>query len=172
MTKERIAQLRVVVDTHPGHRSSEIITECLDEIERLKRQTARKPQTELIPRTANIPINGDAEVYAAEIGLKKVELAEFLDYFQARGWRFKDGRPVKCWKSAMRQWKRNTARFNPDSPKKTVESKDPDRYAEFISKHPNEAVRERFRDWKTTGLPGNGWVRNEFSEWLKSGTYK
>ena len=111
MTKERIAQLRAIVDCHPGHRSSELITECLDEIEALKRRVAKKPQLDLIPRAANIPINGDAQHYAAEIGMKPSDAEEFVLYFQSRGWKFKTGQPVKCWKSAMRLWKKRAPQF-------------------------------------------------------------
>lgn len=51
----------------------------------------------------------------------------FLDYYQARGWKFKTGQPVKDWKACIRTWesknnkpvemltetqKRNIAKFN------------------------------------------------------------
>jgi len=31
----------------------------------------------------------------------------FCDYYEARGWKFKTGQPMKDWKAAVRAWKRN-----------------------------------------------------------------
>ena len=38
----------------------------------------------------------------------------FLDYYQARGWKFKTGQSMKDWKAAVRTWERNN-KIQPES---------------------------------------------------------
>ena len=32
---------------------------------------------------------------------------QFIDHYQARGWKFKNGQPMKDWQAVVRTWERN-----------------------------------------------------------------
>lgn len=36
--------------------------------------------------------------------------SSFIDYYQARGWKFKTGQPMKDWKAAVRTWEKNNTK--------------------------------------------------------------
>lgn len=62
-----------------------------------------------IPPTAK-----DVQEYAAELGFV-LDGEGFCDYYEARGWKFKGGQPMKNWKATVRTWKKNN--FNPENAK-------------------------------------------------------
>jgi hypothetical protein len=37
-----------------------------------------------------------------------------MAHFEARGWTFKDGQPMKSWQAACVTWKQNAARYPPE----------------------------------------------------------
>tara|TARA_Y100000593_G_scaffold16523_1_gene32801 strand:- start:839 stop:1213 length:375 start_codon:yes stop_codon:yes gene_type:complete len=46
------------------------------------------------------------ELFAERL-LPKVEAQKFHDYFESVGWVVGKGKPMRCWKSAAANWKRN-----------------------------------------------------------------
>jgi len=40
----------------------------------------------------------------------QIVAADFIDYYEARGWAFKAGQPMKDWRAAIRTWERNASR--------------------------------------------------------------
>lgn len=74
----------------------------------------------------NIPTLEEVKEYCLERN-NGIEPQTFIDYYEARGWKFKTGHPVKSWKACVRTWenrrkqpvdmltdvqKRNIAKFN------------------------------------------------------------
>ena len=49
--------------------------------------------------------------YGTEISLQQSECEKFFDYYTANGWRVGKN-PMKDWKSAVRNWKRNNNKYN------------------------------------------------------------
>lgn len=47
-------------------------------------------------------------MYAAEKGCLDFDAEAFVDYYERQGWVLKNGRPMKCWKSAVRLWIRTS----------------------------------------------------------------
>lgn len=60
------------------------------------------------------PEPGEVTAYAITIGFP-LDGEAFCDWYEARGWLFKTGQPMKDWKAAVRTWKRNN--FNPQNSK-------------------------------------------------------
>lgn len=52
------------------------------------------------------PTIPEIEIYARSIGFK-LNAKSFVDYYEARGWQFKSGQPMKDWKATVRNWKTN-----------------------------------------------------------------
>lgn len=60
------------------------------------------------------PQPDEITAYAKTIGFI-LDGQQFFDYYEARGWQFKNGQPMKSWKAAVSTWKRNgfsTGGFN------------------------------------------------------------
>lgn len=58
------------------------------------------------------PQESECITYALEIDLASIQASAFFDYQTSKGWRV--GRsPMKCWRAAMRTWKRNAEQFAP-----------------------------------------------------------
>ena len=73
------------------------------------RSQAKKPkstkETEVaIPKSFQIPDVGQVEAYCRELGLQ-VDAAEFVDYYQAKGWMLGTN-PMQDWQAAVRSWNR------------------------------------------------------------------
>ena len=49
--------------------------------------------------------------YAAEIGLPESEAERFRDHYEANGWKVGGRTKMSDWRAALRNWKRNAARF-------------------------------------------------------------
>lgn len=71
------------------------------EIPRNQRRASQEPSKRFVPPTPK-----EAEGYAAGIGFK-LDGARFVDYYEARGWKYKGGVAMKDWKAAVRTWKRS-----------------------------------------------------------------
>ena len=52
------------------------------------------------------PTITEIDEYALEIKAN-IDGNNFIDYYQARGWKLSGGNPMKDWKAAVRTWKRN-----------------------------------------------------------------
>jgi len=55
------------------------------------------------------------ETYGASINMKPDQIESFYDHFESNGWKVSGKSPMKCWKSAMRNWKKNSINFSNDS---------------------------------------------------------
>jgi len=56
------------------------------------------------------PKPDEVEEYAKYLGFT-LDGSYFCDYYEARGWKLAQG-PMKCWKAAVRTWKRNNNQKN------------------------------------------------------------
>jgi hypothetical protein len=65
-------------------------------------------KTKTITKTNSIgkPAREEVENYARQIDFH-VDPEKFIDYYAVRGWKLKDGSPLKDWKAALRNWKKN-----------------------------------------------------------------
>jgi hypothetical protein len=45
--------------------------------------------------------------YGATLGMEKVDVESWWDHFESNGWKVAGRTPMKCWKSALRNAKRN-----------------------------------------------------------------
>jgi len=65
-------------------------------------------KTKTITKTNIIskPTREEVENYARQIDFH-VDAEKFIDYYAVRGWKLKDGSPLKDWKAALRTWKKN-----------------------------------------------------------------
>lgn len=50
------------------------------------------------------PTIGDCEMYCSKIGLPVSQVAQFINYYESRGWKVGSS-PMKNWQAAMRNWK-------------------------------------------------------------------
>lgn len=97
-------------------------------IHRLQTETtAETTGTPFIPLKGNekkrsgfvVPSLDEVTEYAFEIGMTAGDGESFHDHFTANGWKVgKGGLPMKDWKAAMRNWKRNAAKFSQTVQKK------------------------------------------------------
>jgi len=69
--------------------------------------TKTKTKTNIISR----PTREEVENYASQIDFH-VDPERFIDYYAVRGWKLKDGSPLKDWKAALRTWKKNQKKNN------------------------------------------------------------
>lgn len=53
------------------------------------------------------PTPEEASSYASSQGFE-LDGGHFVDYYEARGWKYKGGTAMKDWRAAVRTWKRNT----------------------------------------------------------------
>ena len=108
MTSTRIIELELICAAHPGHRSSALILECLEEIKALqarlaKRQATAEKRGQFVPpsvedvsaffREGSVWRNGSAGLMAQS----------FCDHYEANGWRVGRVRMID-WKAAARGW--------------------------------------------------------------------
>jgi hypothetical protein len=64
------------------------------------------------PATKARPLDSiEATAYFLDIGLDVHEAEKFFDHFTANGWVQGRGKPIKDWKAAARNWKRNIGTF-------------------------------------------------------------
>lgn len=50
--------------------------------------------------------------YAGIIGLQRDEAEKCYDYYEANGWKVGGRAPMKDWRAALRNWKRNAAQYH------------------------------------------------------------
>ena len=53
------------------------------------------------------PIADECRAYGQEIGLSADQCEAFHDHYESNGWKVSGKSPMKCWKAAVRNWKRN-----------------------------------------------------------------
>ena len=71
-----------------------------------------KPEVEVAKRKRFAPPAPDeVAAYAAEIGLPESEAERFRDHYEANGWKVGGRTKMSDWRAALRNWKRNAARF-------------------------------------------------------------
>ncbi len=59
------------------------------------------------------PTAAELADYAREIGFTDLDPEAFIDHYEAIGWRVgKAGLPMKCWRAAVRTWRRNQRLWN------------------------------------------------------------
>lgn len=85
-----------------------------------------------------------ALLYAAKLGMSRLEAEKFLDHYEANGWRV--GKvPMKDWEAAMRNWNKNlqaqvyAARHSGPPSQPSILSKNIDRLAKEVSRKRGEA---------------------------------
>lgn len=68
------------------------------------------------PARFSKPSAQDITAYGKEIGFL-IDGQQFVDHYEARGWQYKQGQPMKDWKAAVRTWRRNgyTLPFKPSA---------------------------------------------------------
>ena len=57
------------------------------------------------------PTASEVNEYAKEIGFISLDGSYFLDHYESNGW-LVGKNPMKDWKAAIRNWKRNSSKFN------------------------------------------------------------
>jgi hypothetical protein len=67
-------------------------------------QTIREPSVQINKR----PSLEAVKAYGAEIKLAPDQCEAFFDHFTSNGWKVSGRAPMKDWKAALRNWKRNT----------------------------------------------------------------
>lgn len=61
------------------------------------------------------PTTNDIESYARAIGFV-INASHFFDHYEARGWQYKNGQPMKDWRAAIRTWKSRSGEFANSKP--------------------------------------------------------
>lgn len=98
MTQEQMRMLLEYIDTRSPDVRKRLIESCheapselalMDDRKRLKR-----------------PEQTEVSCYADQIALPAREANRFYDYYASNGWKV-GGKPMKDWKAALRNWKRN-----------------------------------------------------------------
>ena len=79
------------------------------EVDKNKKEK-KKEQEHTVPKSQPNDVSIVIE-YGREIHLSDVECEKFFDYYTANGWKVGKN-PMKDWKSAVRNWKRNNNKFN------------------------------------------------------------
>jgi hypothetical protein len=106
MTEARLTELELICAAHPGHRSSALILECVADIRRLQKRSAKRlgftppsvEDVEAVFAAGKVFRNGSAAVQARA----------FVDHYLSNGWRV--GRvPMTDWQAAARGWERRAA---------------------------------------------------------------
>jgi len=64
-----------------------------------------------------VPTPAEVAAYAATIDYQALDASAFVDYYEARGWKFGNGKPVHSWQACVRTWKRREG-INPDGSQK------------------------------------------------------
>ena len=83
----------------------------------------REENTRRHPPTSERPTAEQVEEYAKAKNLE-VDAAQFVDYYAAQGWKLANGRPLKDWRAAARNWaRREQARASP--------ARTPDQFADY-----------------------------------------
>lgn len=65
------------------------------------------------------PFVEEVQEYLEKIDYTVIEAQHFIDFYQTRGWKISKGVPMKDWKSALRNWKREGWGYRPNQPKVT-----------------------------------------------------
>lgn len=91
------------------------------------------------------PAREECVEFGDSLGLPREESEKFFDHFTANGWKVSGKTPMKDWRAAMRNWKRNVPAFSPpgDAPKpipKPINAVDPQEELEELERE----YRERF----------------------------
>lgn len=76
-----------------------------------KRREEMRKEENILPRPQAQkgfarPTPEEVRVYAKSVGLE-IDGQHFCDYYEARGWQFKNGQPMKSWKACVGTWKKN-----------------------------------------------------------------
>jgi len=79
------------------------------EVDKIKKEK-KKEQEHSAPKSQPNDVSLVIE-YGREIQLPDAECEKFFDYYTANGWRVGKN-PMKDWKSAVRNWKRNNSKYN------------------------------------------------------------
>lgn len=106
MTASRIIELELICAAHPGHRSSALILECLEEIRRLQARSSKRAgfvapsveEVEAVFAAGKVFRNGSAAAQAAA----------FCDFYGSKGWVVGRVR-MTDWRAAARNWERRAA---------------------------------------------------------------
>ncbi len=69
----------------------------------------------------NIPTISEISEYCAVKSYTDIDPEYFWNYYQARGWKYKTGQPMKDWKAAIQTWRKNNKSKN--RPLDTTESR-------------------------------------------------
>ena len=56
------------------------------------------------PMTNTYPTCSEIDIYCDEQGLRNVSAAQFWTHYYLKGWKDKDGQPVKDWKALLKRW--------------------------------------------------------------------
>lgn len=113
-----------------------------------------KPESECTKRKRFVPPTRDEAVeFGRSIGLPETEVDKFLDHFAANGWKVSGKTPMRDWRAAMRNWKRNVPSFSPEG-----QTSPPKLSADERERRDREQV-ERFRELEKSGRAISGFKR-------------
>lgn len=81
--------------------------------------TTPKPTSKFIP-----PTREEAQAYIDKMGFHWGDANLFIDFNEQKGWRLSDGKPMRDWKAAMRNWEnRWKQKYNNGKKSSTAENK-------------------------------------------------
>jgi hypothetical protein len=78
---------------------------------------AHAPKKKAKRETESIPPTLDEVRSYCEERHNGIDAQYFIDYYEARGWKYSKGLPVKSWKACIRTWERNGTRYDKPSKK-------------------------------------------------------
>lgn len=81
------------------------------------------------------PTKAEIIDYGQDINLPESECDAFLDYHESKGWKMGNS-AMKCWRAALRMWKRNGEKFLKQEPAKRLSAKDVTGIAPAAAKPP------------------------------------
>lgn len=137
------------------------LAEAIDIISKALQKKPKKAPKE--KKAVHIPHRQEVHLYASELGMPAKEADKFFDYFESNGWRVGGRSPMKDWKAALRNWRRNWEERNPmaarasKTPGKASTDTDPAGWEDFLGEHKYPA--QSYRNARQ-------YLRDDFQAWL------
>lgn len=85
-----------------------------------------------------------AQAYGSEIGMDVEQVNAWFDHFESNGWRVSGKTPMKDWKAAMRNGKRMSAKFEPNSKTKPKDESWREEWSPWLISRGHQPVEYQF----------------------------